>query len=71
MDFAFSDKVKELQRRLEAFMDEYIYPNEQRYYDEIERNRWSPPPSLKNSSQKPAPQGCGICFCRMKCTARG
>jgi acyl-CoA dehydrogenase len=42
MDFAFSDKVKDLQRRLQAFMDEYIYPNEQRFYDEIQRNRWSP-----------------------------
>ncbi len=42
MDFAFSSKVKDQQRRLQAFMDEYIYPNEQRYQDEVERNRWSP-----------------------------
>src|SRR6267143_5431865 len=42
MDFAFSGKVKDLQRRLQAFMDEYIYPNEQRFHDEIERDRWSP-----------------------------
>jgi acyl-CoA dehydrogenase len=42
MDFALSDKVKDLQRRLQGFMDEHIYPNERRYYDEIERNRWSP-----------------------------
>ena len=42
MDFKFSDKVKELQRRLQAFMDEHIYPNEQRFHDEIERNRWLP-----------------------------
>ena len=42
MDFAFSDKVKDLQRRLQAFLDEHIYPNEQRFYDEIERERWSP-----------------------------
>lgn len=42
MDFAFSDKVKDLQRRLQAFLDEHIYPNETRYHDEIERNRWSP-----------------------------
>src|SRR3977135_1585087 len=42
MDFAFSGKVKDLQRRLQAFMDEYIYSNEQRFSDEIERNRWSP-----------------------------
>ncbi len=42
MDFNFSDKVKDLQRRLQAFMDEHIYPNEQRFHDEIERNRWLP-----------------------------
>ena len=42
MDFEFSDKVKELRRRLQAFMDEHIYPNEQRFYEEVERNRWSP-----------------------------
>jgi acyl-CoA dehydrogenase len=42
MDFAFGDKVKDLQRRLQAFLDEHIYPNEQRFYDEIERERWSP-----------------------------
>jgi len=40
--FEFSDKVKDLQRRLQAFLDEHIYPNEQRFYDEIEQNRWSP-----------------------------
>src|SRR5579864_4314457 len=42
MDFAFCDKVKDLQRRLQAFLDEHIYPNEQRFHDEIERERWSP-----------------------------
>ncbi len=42
MNFEFSNKVQELQKRLIAFMDEYIYPNEQRYYQEIERERWAP-----------------------------
>src|ERR1700726_1443920 len=42
MNFAFSKEVEELQRRLRVFMDEYIYPNEQRFQNEIERNRWSP-----------------------------
>src|ERR1700716_1691622 len=42
MDFAFSGKVKELRGRVQAFMDEYIYSNEQRFHDEIERDRWSP-----------------------------
>ena len=42
MDFAFGKKIEDLQRRLQAFMEEYIYPNERRFHDEIERNRWSP-----------------------------
>ena len=42
MNFEFSDKVKILQRQVQAFLDEYIYPNEQHFYDEIEKNRWSP-----------------------------
>jgi acyl-CoA dehydrogenase len=42
MDFAFGKKIEDLQRRLRAFMDDYIYRNEQRFQDEIERNRWSP-----------------------------
>jgi acyl-CoA dehydrogenase len=42
MDFEFSGKVRHLQGRLQAFMDEYIYPNEQRFHDEIKRDRWSP-----------------------------
>src|SRR5579864_1654047 len=42
MNFEFSDRVKGLGRRLQAFLDEHIYPNEQRFHDEIERERWSP-----------------------------
>ena len=42
MNFEYSNKVQELQKRLSAFMDEHIYPNEQRYYQEIERERWVP-----------------------------
>src|SRR5690242_7069202 len=42
MDFEFSDKTKELQRQLLAFMDENIYPNEHRYDGETEHKRWQP-----------------------------
>jgi acyl-CoA dehydrogenase len=41
MDFAFSGKVEELRRRLLDFMEEHIYPNERRFLDEVERDRWS------------------------------
>jgi acyl-CoA dehydrogenase len=40
--FEFSDKVKDLQHRLKAFMEEHVYPNERRHHEEIERNRWLP-----------------------------
>ncbi|MEI7970399.1 MAG: acyl-CoA dehydrogenase family protein [Betaproteobacteria bacterium] len=39
MDFEFSPKVKELQARLLAFMDEHVAPNEQRFFEEIDANR--------------------------------
>ena len=42
MHFEFSDRVKDLQRRLQNFMDEHIYPNERRFSEEIEQKRWSP-----------------------------
>jgi acyl-CoA dehydrogenase len=42
MSFEFSEKTKQLQRRLAAFMDEHVYPNEMRFTDEIERERWKP-----------------------------
>jgi len=42
MDFAVGEKVKQLQRRLLEFMNEYIYPNERRFYQELECDRWSP-----------------------------
>lgn len=42
MKFEYSEKVKDLQSRLQAFMVEHIYPNEQRFYVEIDRNRWLP-----------------------------
>ncbi|TFW09299.1 acyl-CoA dehydrogenase [Oxalobacteraceae bacterium OM1] len=47
MDFDYSPKVKQLQERLNAFMDEHIYPNESKFLGEIEANRrngdaWKP-----------------------------
>ncbi len=42
MNFDFNDKVRDLQRRLQSFLDEHVYPNERRYHEEIERDRWKP-----------------------------
>lgn len=38
MNFSYSEKVKELQQKLTAFMDEYIYPNEKVYHEQIDKN---------------------------------
>ncbi len=42
MSFELNEKTKILQRRLQEFMDAHIYPNENRFHDEIESNRWQP-----------------------------
>jgi acyl-CoA dehydrogenase len=42
MSFELNEKTKILQRRLQEFMEVYIYPNEKRFHDEIESNRWQP-----------------------------
>ena len=39
MDFDYSPKVKDLQKRLNAFMDQHIYPNEDAFHNEVEANR--------------------------------
>ncbi len=48
MDFEYSDRCKELQAKLLAFMDQHIYPNENAFKAEVDRNgsehgnRWIP-----------------------------
>ena len=43
MDFDYSPKVQDLRKRLAAFMDEHVYPNEQRFHDEVgDGDRWEP-----------------------------
>lgn len=47
MDFDHSERCQAMRARLLAFMDEHIYPNEQRFHDEIAANRaagnvWQP-----------------------------
>ena len=43
MNFEYSDKCKDHRERLDAFMREYIYPNEQEFTDELgSGDRWQP-----------------------------
>src|ERR1043165_4112639 len=53
MDFEHSAKVKTLEERLIAFMDEHVYPNEQRYEEEVESgDRWQPTALIEELKQK-------------------
>ena len=53
MQFEYSAKVKELQQRLIAFMDEHIYPNEQLMEEQIESgDRWQPVPLIEQLKPK-------------------
>lgn len=53
MNFDYSEKVKGLQRRLGAFMDEYIYPNERQVLGELEAGGpWQFSPLIEQLKQK-------------------
>jgi acyl-CoA dehydrogenase len=58
MYFEFSDKVKELQKRLRAFMGEHIYPNEDTFRRQInEGDRWQPTAIVEQLKQKAKAEG--------------
>ena len=58
MHFEHSAKVKELQKRVSAFMDEYIYPNEKTYYSQIEEgDRWQPTQIVEDLKKKARAEG--------------
>ncbi len=59
MNFEFSPKVQDLQKRLTAFMDEHIYPNEARYHEHVYGpNRWRPVPVIEEL--KPNARAAGL-----------
>ena len=45
MNFDYSEKVQKLVSRLEAFMDELVYPNERMFEEQLEaaESRWTVP----------------------------
>lgn len=53
MDFEFSGKVNDLRKRLTAFMEEHVYPNESKYQEHCEGpNRWQPVPIIEELKPK-------------------
>ena len=57
MDFSYSPRTQELQAKVRQFMEDHIYPNEQRYWDELKANteagkRWTPLPVIEELKPK-------------------
>ncbi|MCC7067522.1 MAG: acyl-CoA dehydrogenase family protein [Burkholderiales bacterium] len=68
MDFQHSDKVKDYQARLLRFFDEHIYPNEQRYEQDVADNtkagnRWAPTRIVEELKPLARAQGLWNLFC--------
>ncbi len=63
MDFEYSPRCRGLQEKLLTFMDQYIYPNEQAFKQEIDRNgqekgnRWLPTALMEELKPKAREQG--------------
>ncbi|WP_282020843.1 acyl-CoA dehydrogenase [Planomicrobium okeanokoites] len=60
MDFSYSQKTKDLQKRLNNFMEEHVYPNEKVFEQQLngQNNRWSQvPPVMEELKQKAKEQG--------------
>ncbi len=62
MHFEYSPKVKELRGRVDAFMQQHVFPNERRFYDEVEENtrtgaRWTPTKIVEELKAKARAEG--------------
>ncbi|MFO1160227.1 MAG: acyl-CoA dehydrogenase family protein [Reyranellaceae bacterium] len=58
MDFDYTPKVKELQARVQDFMDRHVHPGEQRYQQELRANgQWHNPPVLEELKAKARLEG--------------
>src|SRR5437667_7047897 len=52
MNIETSAKVKDLQQRVQSFMDEHIYPGERVYHEQLSANRWQTPPIMEQWKAK-------------------
>ncbi|REL26942.1 acyl-CoA dehydrogenase [Thalassotalea euphylliae] len=57
MNFEYSEKVEGLLSQLRAFMDEFIYPNEDLMNKQIAEHQWSTPPLMEELKVQAKAQG--------------
>ena len=54
MNFENSEKARDLQKRIQEFMEQHVAPNESCYFDyvEVEGQRWKIPPVIEELKEK-------------------
>ncbi len=52
MTFEVTNKAKAIRERLLAFMDAYVYPSEDRFYEEVVGDRWRPTQVIEELKKK-------------------
>ncbi len=54
MDFDFSPKVQDLRKQVSQFMEDYVYPNEKTFEDQLNSgpDRWQIPPIIEELKEK-------------------
>jgi acyl-CoA dehydrogenase len=59
MNFEFSEKTEDFRARIEAFMDELVYPSEATFHKQLEtaENRWSVPPIMEELKEEAKSRG--------------
>jgi acyl-CoA dehydrogenase len=59
MEFEFSEKVQDLRARVQAFMDDHVYPNEPVYHAQLDgaADRWQPVPIVQELKQTAKREG--------------
>ncbi|QYJ15415.1 (R)-benzylsuccinyl-CoA dehydrogenase [Rubrobacter xylanophilus DSM 9941] len=62
MDFAYSERVQELRGRLVEFMEEFVYPGEKTYKEQLEEatargERWTIPPVMEELKREARSRG--------------
>ena len=55
--FELSPRSRDLRERLQAFFDRHIYPNEARFHQQVERNRWQVPAVVEELKQHARAEG--------------
>jgi acyl-CoA dehydrogenase len=71
MSFEVTDKAKAIRERLLAFMDAHVYPNENRFYEEVARERWKPALVIEELKKKARGEGLWNLFLLPEDSERG